>query len=160
MNERLTLLLKEAERLHERHMLSGTVGPDYFEPGMMEYLDKSEGLYDSAEGSLLLRFESRGTRYEGRSERIEGVKAGDAVRVVRDAENPYNRNNFRLFTDRGDVGNMPAELCNAIAPLYDAEELTFLRAAVSYVEPLSARSRHAKQAVLFVELRCTLAAAE
>ena len=157
MNENVARLLKEADKLHERFLLSEKVGPDYFEPGMMEYLDKSEGLYDPATGELLLRFESRGTRYEGRSDRIERVRIGDAVRVVGDPGNAFNKNNFLLFTDRGgDVGNMPAELCNAVAPLYDEGDLEFREAKVSYVEPLSSRSRHAKQAVLFVELRCVL----
>ena len=49
---------------------------------------------------------------------------------------------------------MPAELCNAFAPLYDADELTFVNASVSYVEPITKRSRHARQGVLFVELLC------
>lgn len=95
--------------------------------------------------------------YEGRTERIEKVSVGDVIRLQRDAENPYNANNFLLLTEKGkDVGNMPAELCNVIAPLYDAGYLQFLRASVSYVEPISKRSRHAKQAVLFVELHAQL----
>lgn len=97
-------------------------------------------------------FESKGTGYEGRAERIERVSVGDAIRVVRDFENPYNANNFVLLTEMGyDVGYMPAELCNAIAPLYDCSELKFIGASVSYVEPVSKRSRYAKQAVLFAE---------
>ena len=157
MKEQAARLLKEAEKLHERRLQSEKVGPDYFEPGMMEYLDKSEGIYEPTTGELLLRFESRGTRYEGRSERIERVRIGDTVRVIRDQANAFNHNNFLLFTDKGgDVGNMPAELCNVIAPLYDNEDLTIRDAKVSYVEPLSSRSRYAKQAVLFVELRCVL----
>ena len=150
-------LLNQLEILHKRKMLSETVGADYFEPGMMEYLEQSEGLYSEEDGSILLRFESRGVRYEGRTERIEKVSVGDVIRLQRDAENPFNANNFLLLTEKGkDVGNMPAELCNVIAPLYDAGYLQFLRASVSYVEPISKRSRHAKQAVLFVELHAQL----
>ena len=63
-----------------------------------------------------------------------------------------------LTRKQRDVGNMPAELCNAIAPLYDSGHLTFLSARVSFVEPLSRRSRYARQAVLFVELRCRITA--
>ena len=36
---------------------------------------------------------------------------------------------------------------------YDEGTLIFEGASVSFVEPISKRSRHAKQAVLFVELR-------
>lgn len=150
-------LLKEIEKLHKRNELSKSVGPDYFEPGMMEYLDQSEGIFNDATGDILLRFESKGTRYEGRSERIERVSKGDQIIIVRDAENPYNSNNFVLHTSRGqDVGNMPAELCNVIAPLYDDGKLSFEDAAVSFVEPISKRSRHARQAMLFVELKAKL----
>ncbi|MBR2743641.1 MAG: hypothetical protein IKD89_08665 [Clostridia bacterium] len=155
--EQKEALLSEAGRLHERFELSKTAGPDYFEPGLMEYLDKSEGTYDEASGELLLRFESRGTRYSGRTEQIEKVKEGDIIEIRRDRENPFNHNNFLLFTANGkDVGNMPAELCNVIAPLYDEGSLLFEKARVSYAEPISRRSRHAKQAVLFVELKARL----
>lgn len=150
-------LLEEVEKLHKRQLLAGTVGPDYFEPGMMEYLEQADGSYDEATGALTLRFESRGTRYDGRTEQIEKVKAGDAVLVTREETNPFNRNNFRLLTGKGrDIGNMPAELCNVIAPLYDQGSLHLEGASVSFVEPISKRSRHAKQAVLFVELKAKL----
>lgn len=51
---------------------------------------------------------------------------------------------------------MPAELCNVIAPLYDNGELLIESAFVSFVDPISKRSRHAKQAVLFVEAHMEL----
>ena len=49
----------------------------------------------------------------------------------------------KLTEKEKDVGNMPAELCNAIAPLYDEEILVIDSAKVSYVEPISKRSKHA-----------------
>ncbi|WP_026512072.1 HIRAN domain-containing protein [Butyrivibrio sp. LC3010] len=150
-------LLRELKKLHERNELSKMVGPEYFEPGMMEYLDKSEGLFDETTGNITIRFESKGTRYEGRTEQIEKVHVGDVIQVAREKDNPYNSNNFVLLTKRGqDVGNMPAELCNAIAPLFDGGDLIFESAVVSFVEPISKRSRHAKQAMLFVELRAKI----
>lgn len=149
--------IRETEKLHKRNELSKTAGPDYFEPGMMEYLEQSEGIYDEKTGEILLRFEAKGTRYDGRTEQIEKVKAGDMIRVVREQENLFNPNNFRLLTKKNqDVGNMSAELCNVIAPLYDMGELTIEKAVVSFVEPISRRSRHAKQAILFVELRAKI----
>ncbi len=155
----LEALLREAEKLHKRHALSETLRPDHYEPGKMEFLQQSEGLWAPDTGRLTLRFESRGTRYDGRSEMIERLHVGDPVILQRDPQNPYNPNNFVLRTKRGeDVGNLPAELCNVVAPLYDAGALRFDHAAVSFVEPLSKRSRHARQAVLFVELVCTVIA--
>lgn len=120
---------------------------------MMEYIDQYDGIYSANNGKFVLRFESRGTRYDGRTEQIEKMAVGDSIRVVRDPENAFNSHNFRLLTSKEqDVGNMPAELCNAIAPLYDRGELVIEQVRVSFVEPISQRSRHAKQAVLFVEL--------
>ena len=155
--EQLNALLAEAEKLHHRYNLSKTVGPDWYEPGKMEYLDQSDGVYDVEANALTLRFESRGTRYDGRTEQIESLRIGDVLRIERDPENPYNANNFRIYTTNGhDVGNMPAELCNVIAPLYDEGTLLIESASASFVEPISKRNRHAKQAILFVKMRCIL----
>lgn len=157
MDERTDSLLVEVNKLHARKELSQTVSSDYFEPGMMEYLDQSEGLFNAETGELLLRFEARGTRYEGRTERIEKVRLLDEVLVRRDEKNSYNVNNFELLTTTGkSLGNIPAELCNVIAPLYDRGELHLIKAHVSYVEPISKRSRYAKQAVLFVEMKLSI----
>ena len=154
ITEQLELLLMEMQKLRERYELSKKVGPEYFEPGMMEYLDQSYGEYDETTGVMVLRFEARGTRYEGRTERIENVCLGDEIRVMRDNQNPYNSNNFVLLDRRGqNLGNMAATLCNALAPLYDSGNAVFEKAVVSFVEPISKRGRHAKQAMLFVELR-------
>ena len=157
LTEQKENLLAELEQLHQRHELAKTIGPDYFEPGMMEYPEQSEGTFAAETGEILIRFEVKGTRYEGRTEQIEKVKAGDTMEVVRDPENPYNSNNFMVLTDRGkNLGNMPAQLCNVIAPLFDSGNLVFTGSEVSFVEPISRRSRHAKQAVLFVQLRMKL----
>ena len=154
MDERIESLLEEVNKLHARNELSQTVGADYFEPGMMEYLDQSEGLFNTETGEVLLRFEVKGTRYEGRTEQLEKIQLLDKVLVQRDEKNSYNSNNFELLTTTGkSLGYIPAELCNVIAPLYDSGELRVVNAHVSYVEPISKRSRHAKQAVLFVELK-------
>ena len=151
--ERMGALIAEIERLHFRHVLADKVTEDYFEPGMMEYLDQSDGCYDESTGFVELRFESKGTRYGDRTEQIELLSVGDPIRIERDPENAFNSNNFVLKTAAGrDVGNMPAELCNAIAPLSDAGRLSFTDSKVSFVEPISKRSRYAKQAILFVEI--------
>ena len=157
LQEQKENLLREVEKLHQRYELSKTLEPDYFEPGMMEYLDQSEGVFYPETGDVLIRFEVKGTRYEGRTEQIEKVKVRDAVQICRDRENAYNSNNFMILTARGkNLGNMPAQLCNVIAPLFDGGNLSFVQSEVSFVEPISKRSRHAKQAVLFVELRMIL----
>ena len=151
--EQLENLYTEIKKLSDRYELSKTVSVDYYEPGMMEYLDKSFGSYNETTGEFVIRFESKGARYDGRTEQIEKVQIGDSVQIVRDKANEFNSNNFMILTMKEkNVGNMPAELCNAIAPLFDENRILFHKASVSYVEPISTRSRHAKQAILFVEL--------
>ena len=150
---KLQPLIDEIQKLHKRHEFAKTIGPDYFEPGMMEYLDQSDGIYDSLSPHFTIQFEARGTRYDGRTEQIEQVHVNDGIVIVREKDNPFNSNNFTLFTlNHKNVGNMPAELCNVIAPLYDEGCLVIDSASVSFVEPITKRSRYAKQAVLFVEL--------
>ena len=157
MNNLFKNLTTEIEKLHKKHELSKSITPDYFEPGMMEYLEQSEGLYDPSTGEILIRFEAKGTRYEGRTEQIEKVSLKDTVQIIRDPDNPFNANNFVILTKNGkNLGNMPAQLCNAIAPLFDVGDLVFQNAEVNFVEPISKRSRHAKQAIAFVELRMML----
>lgn len=152
--ERLSALQEEVRKLHHRLELSKTVGPDYYEPGLMEYLDQSDGSFEPETGELMLRFEVRGTRYEGRTELIEKIHLDDPILVCREKDNPYNANNFYLTTVKGkNVGNMPAYLCNVLAPFYDESLLADITCKVSYVEPISKRNRHAKQAMLFVEIR-------
>lgn len=145
-------LLNEVKNLHYKYEKSLSVGPDYYEPGFMEYPEQYYGSYDEATGTITIKFEAMGTRYEGRTEQIESVKLHDKINIVRDTENSYNRNNFYLFSESDkNLGTLPAGLCNAIAPLYDNGKLLFKSASVSFVQPISARSRHAKKAVLFVE---------
>ena len=79
------------------------------------------------------------------------------MQICRGRENAYNSNNFMILTSNGkSLGNMPAQLCNVIAPLYDSGNLIFNGAEVSFTDPISRRSRHAKQAVLFVQLKIKL----
>ena len=77
LNEQKKTLLNELDKLHERNELSKSVKPGYFEPGMMEYLEQSEGIYDDSTGKIVIRFEAKGTRYDGRTEVIENIKVGD-----------------------------------------------------------------------------------
>lgn len=147
-------LLRELIYLHRQKELAHKFSSDYFEPHMTEYADQSDGIYDLVSGEITMRFQSKGTRYEGRTEQIEKVKNGDPIKVVRDKNSSINPNNFLLMTMKDkDVGLMPLELCNVIAPLYDSGVLTFCGSKVSFVEPISKRSRYAKKAILFVELK-------
>ena len=146
-------LLTEINKLAHKFQLFSSIPDDYFEPGMMENLDQYYGSYDDATNTIILKTEVRGLRYEGRTPRLERLSVGDSVAVVREESNIYNSNNFMVNTTDGkSLGNMPAELCNVIAPLYDMGYLTIDNPTVSYLEKLQDRSRYAKQGVLFIKL--------
>lgn len=146
-------LLTEINKLAHKFQLFSSIPDDYFEPGMMENLDQYYGSYDEVTNTIILKTEVRGLRYEGRTPRLERLSEGDSVAVVREESNIYNSNNFMVNTTDGkSLGNMPAELCNVIAPLYDIGYLTIDNPTVSYLEKLQDRSRYAKQGVLFIKL--------
>lgn len=150
-------LLTEVNKLAYKLELSSKVPDDYYEPGMMENLDQYYGLYDEESNTIVLKTEVRGLRYEGRTPRLEKLYVGDSVTLVRDEGNIYNSNNFMVNTiDGKSLGNMPAELCNVIAPLYDMGCLIIESSTVSYLERIHDRSRHAKQGVLFIKIALRL----
>ena len=150
------ILLEIVDDYYHRYELSKTVGQDYFEPGMMENLDQYFGLYNEDANIITLRFGLKGLRYDNRTQNIEKLGIGDSVTLVRDNQNVYNSNNFLVMNKQDSLGTLPAELCDALAPLYDSNNAEILDSKVSYIEKLKDRSRYAKQGVLFVELKIRL----
>lgn len=149
-------LLEFVSFLNQKFELSKTVEPDYFEPGMMENLDQYKGEYDESNNMITLRVDAKGLRYDNRTQNLERLSVGEPVDIVRESGNLYNSNNFMIKNKKYSLGNLPAELCNALAPLYDSGYATVLSAEVSYIEKLRDRSRYAKQGILFVELHIKL----
>lgn len=146
--------LKMVSRIQDKYELSQTVGEDYYEPGMMENLEQYYGAYDPVADCAVIRTESKGLRYENRTSHLESLKVGDPVKIVRDPENEFNSNNFRIMSENNeDLGNLSAELCNVLAPLYDAGYAVITRSEITYIESIFQRSRYAKQGVLFIEMQ-------
>ena len=137
----------------KKYELSKEVGPDYYEPGMMENLDQYFGAYDEATRRLTIKCEAKGLRYDNRTTNLEQVSVGDQVRIVRERNNAFNSNNFEITTiGNASLGYLPADLCNALAPLYDAGCADIISTRISYIERISQRSRYARQGVLFIEI--------
>ena len=155
--EMLERLLAELEKLEEKREFSSVMPDDWFEPGQMENLDQYAGEYDAAAGRIILKTEVKGLRYENRTPRLDRLAVGDAVRIVRDPENPYNPNNYTVENEFGEnLGNLPAEICNAMAPLTDSGFAEITDARVSYLERIRDRSRYAKQGILFLRIEMKL----
>ena len=146
-------LIKLTAAYNKKLELSREVGPDHYDPGMMENLEQYKGIYDAAIKQIVIRCELKGLRYDNRTANLEAMAVGDDVSVVRDASNMFNRNNFAVSSVSGaSLGYLPAELCNALAPLYDAGCAPIISSVITYIEKIGQRSRYAKQGILFVEL--------
>ena len=146
-------LIKLTAAYNKKLELSREVGPDHYDPGMMENLDQYKGVYDEAIKQIVIRCELKGLRYDNRTANLETMAVGDDVSVVRDASNMFNSDNFSVSSVSGaSLGYLPAELCNALAPLYDAGCASIISSVITYIEKIGQRSRYAKQGVLFVEL--------
>ena len=147
-------LLEFIGRLNSKYELSKNVDEFYFEPGMMENLDQYLGKYDEQSNVAVLRTELKGLRYENRTVNLDDISVGDTVKIIREQSNIYNSNNFTVVTLKNkSLGNLPAELCNSIAPLYDSGHAVIESPLVTYIEKISQRSRYAKQGVLFIEFK-------
>ena len=146
-------LLALAALYRKKYELSKEVGADYYEPGMMENLEQYKGSYDAETGKIEICCESKGMRYENRTVNLERVSVGDSVLIIRDSANTFNSNNFAITSmNHTSLGNLSADLCNALGPLYDAGYAEILSSNISYIEKIAQRSRYAKQGVLFVKL--------
>ncbi len=90
-----------------------------------------------------------GTQYNGRTDRIEKLKVGDAVFLVREPNSEWGDNTIDVRTSNGSIGYLDQDACDKLAPLIDAGRIKYT-AAVARVVPLSKRSRHCKTAVVTV----------
>lgn len=149
-------LLNFVGQLNYKYELSKTVSDDYYEPGMMENLEQYMGIYDVTNNIIKLRTESKGLRYDNRTQNLEKLTVGDDVQIIREESNTFNSNNFMIKNKNESLGNLSAELCNALAPLYDAGYAVIQSSKISYLEKIKDRSRYAKQGVLFIELNIKL----
>lgn len=153
----LSNLLNQVEIVNSKYELSLNLPEDYFEPGMMENLDQFKGLYDKDNKIINITSDVKGLRYNDRTQCLENMNIGDTVKIIRNPENAFNPNNFNVATSKNDdLGTLSAELCNAIAPLYDLGYLSIDDSIVTYIECLEQRSRYAKQGVLFVQITLKL----
>ena len=98
-----------------------------------------DGLSFSPKGEMSFVFETTGTAYEGRTERIERHSHGDAGFYHRDPQNKYDKNCIEIVDEKGEsLGNMPAKLSKHIAPLLDGK-ITEARGSIAGIEPRAQR---------------------
>lgn len=105
--------------------------------------------YDDKTNTAKIKTEVVGTMYEGRSQRIENISFGDSVKLVRDPDNEYDSNCISVQNLSGEsLGNIETFLASNLSTYLDRGDIELCDITVSYVEPLSKRSKHAKKALL------------
>lgn len=125
-----------------------------YDPGNTENLQYFYGKYDKDNSMITLCTEIKGLRYEERSRHLDEICEKDEVLIKRDPDNPFNSNNFEVFTvDGKSLGSLSADLCNRIASLYDLGYVVILRSEAYHIEKLEDRSRYVKQGVLFIKMQ-------
>ena len=90
-----------------------------------------------------------GTQYDGRIDRIEKIKVGDVVVLVREPNSEWGENTIDVRISDGSIGYLDQDACDKLAPLIDSGMIKYT-AAVARVVPLSKRSRHCKTAIVTV----------
>lgn len=97
------------------------------------------------------KYEVQGTQYEGRTDRIEKLKVGDKLKLIRELDNEHDHNAIEITNRSGSIGHLPWDAANILSPVIDSGLFT-AEAEVIDVTPLSKRSSRAKKALLYVKI--------
>lgn len=126
-------------------------GPVYDEE-TGEWMDRDEWEQPERERRPLegpLTVELAGTQHEGRSGRIERVKQGDLVRLVREMDNPYDEYAIDVVSEEGSLGHIPGAYTARLARQMEKGTLS-AQARVAEVTPLSQCSKQSRKALISV----------
>lgn len=105
--------------------------------------------FDPDECSAFLTEEVVGTQFEGRNQRIERIRVGEKVELVREPQNTENGLNISVRNKDGQsLGNLSVSTCRLLAPLMDEHLVNKVSAVVCEVIPLSKRGGRAKKSIL------------
>lgn len=92
-----------------------------------------------------------GTKYEGRPGRIEKLKVGDKLKLVREPNNEYDANAIDLRSSLGSVGHLPAEIAEMLSPLLDSHSISCTAETV-FVDLLTKAGKKRVTPILDVKL--------
>lgn len=99
------------------------------------------------------------TRLEGRTQRLEGVKKGDLVKLAHDLSDKTYKNKVDVLCDTGSIGLLDARSAEIMAPIIDAGNKEYT-AVVQNVMPLSARSSRCQTAIVSIHIQFKVAPLE
>lgn len=90
-----------------------------------EFCQLYNSFLDALTGEVLIRFESKGTRYDGRTEQIEKVKVGNRIMVIREKDKTALDRGIRSIIDIADTidEDMHEELTDLVKKLEAGETI-------------------------------------
>ena len=101
---------------------------------------------------MTFEFEAKGTRHEGRTERIEQHKIGDDLVYHRNPRNQFDKQCIEILdSKKANLGNVPAELSEYISPCVDGKKVK-ISGSISSIKARAARGPKAQKA----ELHCLI----
>jgi len=149
--------------------------PEGYEEALQSFIDKEQanestilatairtlnGEFDVDKEEAVLTLEVVGTQFEGRAQRIEKIRVGDVLHLVREPQNEKDAQNISVRNQNGEsLGNLPANANRVLAPVIDQNLSKKITAKVCEVVPLSKRGSRAKKAILKLKITLDLAGA-
>ena len=113
--------------------------------------------FDVEKETATLKLEVVGTQFEGRIQRIEKIRVGNVLHLVREPQNEKDEQNISVRNQNGEsLGNLPAHANRVLAPVMDRQLAKKITAKVCEVVPLSKRGSRAKKAILKLEITLEL----
>lgn len=97
------------------------------------------------------RFELQATQFEGRNDRIEIIKVGEKLTLLREPDSDFDPNSIDVRWNGNTMGYLPWDAAEVLADPLD-EELIDAVAEVIEVVPLSTRSKRCKKGLLYVKI--------
>lgn len=97
------------------------------------------------------KFELQATQFEGRNERIEIIKVGEKLTLVREPDSDFDPNSIDVRWNGNTMGYLPWDAAEILADPID-DEMIEATAEVVEVVPLSTRSKRCKKGLLYVKI--------
>jgi hypothetical protein len=118
-----------------------------------DYLDQFNILSNKSSDHKYGIFQIVGIQYEGRNNRVEALKVGDAIILEREFDNPYDKNAIHIRNLKGEsLGHMESLIASFLSELLLKNWIEITEVTVHSITPLSKRSSQCKSALLSIKI--------
>ena len=97
------------------------------------------------------KFELQATQFEGRNDRIEIIKVGEKLTLLREPDSDFDPNSIDVRWEKDSMGYLPWDVAAILADPLDDEMIDAIAEVVEVV-PLSQRSKICKKGLVYVKI--------